>query len=472
MELSSTKPHIALLSSPAHLTPMVELGKCLVTCQNVKVTIFVTSFLHSAPKMSRMVQSAQSKNLLDVVQLPPADISGLISPSERGISSVLAVGRESKPAFRSAISALETPATALIVHVYAVDCLEIADELKIPKFVYISSHAWYLALVIYSPILDEQVGGEFGDDQKEPFVLPGCTPVGPEDLPDPLLVQTKTNYLEFIRIAMEIPKADGILVNTWEELQPTTLAALRDEKLLGSDVKAPIFPIGPVTAERDVGISKSESIEWMDKQPKESVLYVCFGSIGVLSLEQQTELAWGLELSQQRFIWVVRPPTTKTGVDFNPKFGVSNDMSSYLPEGFMSRTQDGGLVVPQWAPQMEILSHPSCGGFFTHCGWNSTIECITNGLPMIAWPLYAEQRMNATMLAEELGIAVRSRTIPTKGVVGREEIETMIKTIFVDEEGLKIRGKAKDLKLSAEKAWSKGGSSYNALAQMVKQCRN
>ncbi|XVF17847.1 hypothetical protein REPUB_Repub10bG0160100 [Reevesia pubescens] len=164
MELSSTKPHIALLSSPAHLTPMVELGKCLVTCQNVKVTIFVTSFLHSAPKMSRMVQSAQRKNLLDVVQLPPADISGLISPSERGISSVLAVGRESKPAFRSAISALETPATALIVHVYAVDCLEIVDELKIPKFVYISSHAWYLALVIYSPILDEQVGGEFGDD--------------------------------------------------------------------------------------------------------------------------------------------------------------------------------------------------------------------------------------------------------------------------------------------------------------------
>ncbi|XVF17839.1 hypothetical protein REPUB_Repub10bG0159300 [Reevesia pubescens] len=350
------------------------------------------------------------------------------------------MGRESKPAFRSAISALETPATALIVHVYAVDCLEIADELKIPKFVYISSHAWYLALVIYSPTLDKQVG----DDQKEPFVLP----------------------------AMEIPKADGILVNTWEELQPTTLAALRDEKLLGSVVKAPIFPIGLVTAEEDVGISKSKSIEWMDKQPKEYVLYVCFGSIGVLSLEQLTELARGLELSQQRFIWVVRPPTTKTGVDFNPKFGVRNDMSSYLPKGFMSRTQNRGLVVPQWAPQMEILSHPSCGGFFTHCGWNSTIECITNGLPMIAWPLYAEQRMNATMLAEELGIAVRSRTIPTKGVVGKEEIVMMIKKIFVDEERLKIRGKAKDLKLSAEKAWSKGGSSYNALAHMVKQCRN
>ncbi|XVF17848.1 hypothetical protein REPUB_Repub10bG0160200 [Reevesia pubescens] len=223
---------------------------------------------------------------------------------------------------------------------------------------------------------------------------------------------------------MEIPKADGILVNTWEELQPTTLAALRDEKLLGSVVKAPIFPIGPVTAEGDVGISKSESIEWMDKQPKEFVLYVCFGSIGVLSLEQQTELAWGLELSQQRFIWVVRPPTTKTGVDFNPKFGVSNDMSSYLPEGFMSRTQDGGLVVPQWAPQMEILSHPSCGGFFTHCGWNSTIECITNGLPMIAAKKHALEAMNMYFNILNSS-AIPKASVPNKSTtraVGRNSI--------------------------------------------------
>ncbi|KAK6258397.1 UDP-glucuronosyl/UDP-glucosyltransferase - like 6 [Theobroma cacao] len=471
MEFSNTKPHVALLSSPAHLTPMVELGKRLVTYQNVKVTTFVTSFLGSAATISRMVQSAQSEKLFDVIQLPPADISGLISPGQTGLASLPAVVRVSEPAFRSAICALETPPTALVAHVYAVDCLGIADELKIPKFVYMSSHAWYLALFLYVPILDKNVGGELGDDdQKEPFVLPGCTPVRPEDLPDPMLVQTKNNYLELIRMATEIPKADGILVNTWEELQPTTLAALRDDKLLGSVAKAPIFPIGPVTAEGAVG-SKSELSGWLDKQPNESVLYISFGSMGALSLEQMTELAWGLELSQQRFIWVVRPPTTKTGIGSVPKFGFDvNDTSTYLPEGFMSRTHGKGLVVPQWAPQVEILSHPSCGGFFTHCGWNSAMECISNGLPMIAWPLYAEQRMNATMLTEELGIAVRSKTLPSKGVVGREEIETMVKKIFVDEEGGKIRGRVKELKLSAEKAWSQGGSSYNALAEMVKQC--
>ncbi|KAK6237515.1 hypothetical protein QUC31_002984 [Theobroma cacao] len=286
---------------------MVELGKRLVTYQNVKVTTFVTSFLGSAATISRMVQSAQSEKLFDVIQLPPADISGLISPGQTGLASLPAVVRVSEPAFRSAISALETPPTALVAHVYAVDCLGIADELKIPKFVYMSSHAWYLALFLYVPILDKNVGGELGDDdQKEPFVLPGCTPVRPEDLPDPMLVQTKNNYLELIRMATEIPKADGILVNTWEELQPTTLAALRDDKLLGSVAKAPIFPIGPVTAEGAVG-SKSELSGWLDKQPNESVLYISFGSMGALSLEQMTELAWGLELSQQRFFEIPAP---------------------------------------------------------------------------------------------------------------------------------------------------------------------
>ncbi|XVE82670.1 hypothetical protein DITRI_Ditri16bG0024600 [Diplodiscus trichospermus] len=458
MESSNTKPalHLVLLSSPSHFAPMVELGKRLVTCQNVKITIFATSFLQSAISMSRMVQSAQSANYpFDIIQLPPADISGLISHGQLGLSSVPASVRMSKPAFRSAISALQNPPTALIVHATAVDGLGIADELNIPKYVYISSNACQLALFIYAPILDKKVVGrdQLGVHKKQPFFIPGCTPIRPEDMPHPSLFRTKENYHEFIRIAVEIRKADGILVNTWEELQPKTLAALRDNKHLGSFVKAPIFPIGPVTSSAAV-ISESEIFTWMDKQPTQSVLFISFGSMGALSLEQMTELAWGLELSQQRFIWVVHP-RTGTGL-----------MSSYLPEGFMSRIQERGLVVPQWYRQVEILSHRSCGGFFTHCGWNSILECTTNGVPMIAWPLYAEQRMNATMLAEELGIAVRSRTIPSNGVVGRKEIETMIKKLFVDEEGRKIRSRVKYLKFSAEKAWSKSGSSYNALAVM------
>ncbi|EOX91173.1 Anthocyanidin 3-O-glucosyltransferase 5 [Theobroma cacao] len=347
MEQSNTKPHLVLLSAPAHLMPVIELGKRLVTCRDVTVTIFVASFVQSAAAESRMVESALTTKLFDE------------------IPSLSAAVRVVRPAFQVAISALETPPTALIVHVFAIECLRIADELKIPKYVFVSTNAWFLALIMYTPVLDKEVEGEYVD-KKESFALPGCSPIRAEDLPDPMLFRTKANYYEYLKIGMEITKADGILVNTWEELQPKTLASLRDGNLLGSVAKAPVFPIGPINSEG-------------------------------LSLEQMTELAWGLELSQQRFIWVVRPPTQKSGGGSGLKVGnASDDMSSYLPEGFISRTRDRGQVVPQWAPQVEILSHPSCGGFFTHCGWNSAIECITNGLPMIAWPMYAEQRMNAS----------------------------------------------------------------------------
>ncbi|TYH27051.1 hypothetical protein ES288_A02G038600v1 [Gossypium darwinii] len=456
MVQSNQKPHLVLLSAPAHLQPVIELGKRIVTCQDVKVTIIVASFVQSAPAESRMVQAALATKLFDVIHLPPADICNLVEPGDKGITSLSAAMHVVKPDFQAAILGLETLPTALVVHVFAIECLGIADELKIPKYVFVSTNAWFLATIVYTPVLDKEVEGEYAD-KKEPFALPGCSSIRAEDLPDPMLLRTKANYREFLKIGIEIPKADGILVNAWEELQPKTLASLRDGNLLGGVVKAPIFPVA------------SYLTDWLDKQTTDSVLYISFGSMGGLSLEQMLELALGLELSQQRFIWVVRPPIEKSGSGSVPKFGnIGDDMSSYLPEGFISRTRDRGVIVPQWAPQVEILSHPSCGGFFTHCGWNSAIECITNGLPMIAWPLYAEQRMNATLLTEEMGIALRSETLPSKGVVGREEIEKMVRKIFVDEGGRQMRARVKELKLSAETAWSNGGSSYDALAKMVK----
>ncbi|XWS42014.1 hypothetical protein CRYUN_Cryun17cG0132200 [Craigia yunnanensis] len=383
MEQSNPKPHLVLLSAPAHLMPVIELGKRLFTCQDVKVSIFVVSSVESPPAESRMVQAALATKLFDdVIHLPPANISNLVDPGDKGIPSLSAAMRVVRPAFQAAITALETPPTALIVDVFTIVCLGIADELKIPKYVFVSTNAWFLALIIYTPILEKEVEGEYVD-KEEPFVLPGCSSIRAEDLPDPMIFRTKANYHEFLKIGLEIPKADGILVNTWEEVEPKTLASLRDGNLLGSVAKAPIFPIGPINFEGSSAL-KNELFDWLDKQPTDSVLYISFGSMGGLSLEQMTELAWGLELSQQRFIWA---------------------------EGFISRTRDRGMTVPQWAPQVEISSHPSCGGFFTHCGWNSATECITNGFPMIAWPLYAEQRMNATLLTEEIGIAVRSETI-------------------------------------------------------------
>ncbi|CAK7339524.1 unnamed protein product [Dovyalis caffra] len=348
----------------------------------------------------------------------------------------------------------------------------VADEFEMLKYVYFSSNAWFLALTIYMPVLDKVVEEEYVD-QKEPLEIPGCKAVRVEDVVDPMLDRSNQQYLEYVRMGMDIPKCNGILLNTWEDLQHKTLEALRDEELLGQLFRVPLYPVGPLMRPtKPLDQRSGELFLWLDNQPNESVIYVSFGNGGTLSIEQMVELAWGLELSRQRFIWVVRPPTRKTrdGSFFTVESGEVNSMASYFPEGFLDRIQDVGLVIQDWAPQVDILNHPSIGGFLSHCGWNSMLESISNGVPMIAWPLYVERRMNAALLTEELGVAMRSNILASEGVVGREEIEMTIRTIMGDKEGTKIRKRVKELKCSAERTLSEGGSSSNALSLVAKEC--
>ncbi|MBA0833864.1 hypothetical protein Goarm_006281 [Gossypium armourianum] len=470
---SEMEPHVVLLSSPGlgHLTPVLELAKRLATLSNSKVTIFVVPSLSAAESL--VIQSFMSLNLCRIILLPPPDISHLVHADAAVVTRIVVIMREIKPAFSSAVSALSVPPTLFIVDLFGYESMDIADQFKIPKFVYIPSHAGFLALTLYLPVLDEVVKGEYVDE-KDALFIPGCRPLQLEDVVDPMLCRSDQQYLEYLNMGIKIPMADGILLNTWEELEPATLAALRDDKLWGGISKAPIYPVGPTvtTPNRPIDSNKSEMFLWLDKQPSESVLYISFGSGGILTKEQMRELALGLELSQQSFIWVVRTPVVAKSCD-GSFFTVGNDcnderLASYLPEGFLEWSNNMGLIISDWAPQVEILRHQSVGGFLSHCGWNSTLESITHGVPLIAWPLYAEQRMNATLLVEELKIAVRSKTLPSKEIVGREEIKLMVKRLMVDEEGHAMRARVKQFKLSGEKAWNHNGSSFKALAQLMR----
>lgn len=311
---SNSKLHAAILSSPGmgHLIPVLELGKRLVADQDVAVTIFAMSSSTSQAE-SQAIKAATTPKL-SVVELPPVDISGLVDQHTAVVACLAVMMREIRPAFRSALRDMAFPPTMLIVDLFGTESLPIGDELGIPKYVYLASNAWFLSLITYSPTLDKEVEGEYVE-RTEPLKIPGCRPVRPEDVADPMLDRTNKQYSEYIRIGVEIALGDGILLNVWEELQPETLAAFRDEKLLGGVTKmVPVYPIGPLTRPVQSGLPtvNDDLFDWLDKQPSESVIFVCLGSGGTLSYEQMTEMAWGLELSQQRFIWVVRPPTTKS----------------------------------------------------------------------------------------------------------------------------------------------------------------
>lgn len=212
-------------------------------------------------------------------------------------------------------------------------------------------------------------------------------------------------------------------------------------------------------------------MDWLNEQPSRSVIFVSFGSGGTLTAEQITELAWGLEKSQQRFLWVVRAPTVKEtfGTYFTSGSG-GGKPSDYLPEGFLNRTVEVGLVVPSWCPQLEILRHEYVGACLSHCGWNTTLECIVNGVPLIAWPLFAEQRLNASLLVEDIGVAVRPNIWSTKELIGRTEIEKMIRTLMEKkdvENPWRVRGM--EMKDSVLRALDQGGSSHKALLEVSKQ---
>ncbi|KAG9439252.1 hypothetical protein H6P81_019417 [Aristolochia fimbriata] len=258
-------------------------------------------------------------------------------------------------------------------------------------------------------------------------------------------------------------ETDGVLFNTVEALEAEALDDLR------RNVWRRVWAIGPLLLSSSHSSSSSPSqtlLQWLDRRPKKSVLYVCFGSEVLIPPQNITELAKGLEASGKSFIWVIRAPI---GFDIQD----DEDFSSveWLPEGFqerVTREKDQGLLVKQWAPQMEILSHESTGAFFSHCGWNSAVESLREGLPIIAWPLDFEQPLNSRFLEEELGVAVEVARGADAEIRG-SEVERVIRLVMDgdSEKGAEMRRKAKKIREEITLAGTSKGSSIRAIDDFI-----
>ncbi|KAJ7950445.1 Glycosyltransferase [Quillaja saponaria] len=204
----------------------------------------------------------------------------------------------------------------------------------------------------------------------------------------------------------------------------------------------PVWSIGPVLstgsrAGKEDGVRTELCREWLNTKPLNSVLYVCFGSMNTISASQMMQLAMALEASGTNFIWVVRPPI---GFDINSEFKADQ----WLPEGFEARVEGSrkGLIVHNWAPQMEILSHRAVSAFLSHCGWNSAIEALSHGVPILGWPMAAEQFFNSKFLEEEVGVCVEVAR-GKMSEVRHEDVKAKIELVMNEtEKGKEIRTKA------------------------------
>jgi hypothetical protein len=174
------------------------------------------------------------------------------------------------------------------------------------------------------------------------------------------------------------------------------------------------------------------------------------GSLASIDETEVAEMAWGLASSWQRFLWVVRPGSIP-----------GSEWIESLPEDFREIVGERGCIV-KWAPQKEVLAHSAVGGFWSHCGWNSTLESISEGVPMICKPCFGDQRVNARYASYVWGIGLQ-----LENKLERKEIERAIRRLMVDSEGEEMRHKAKNLKEKVEICIKEGGSSYNNLKMLL-----
>jgi UDP:flavonoid glycosyltransferase YjiC (YdhE family) len=250
------------------------------------------------------------------------------------------------------------------------------------------------------------------------------------------------------RATETVRNSHGLVINTFEALETAELDRIRREV----DV-AVVLAVGPLhkLSTRGTGSSLLQQdrscIEWLDRQAAESVLYVSFGSLASMDSGELWEVAWGLANSGQPFLWVVRPDLVR-GSD-----------GTGLPEGFDRAVDGRGKVIP-WAPQQEVLAHPAVGGFWTHNGWNSTLESITEGLPMICRPQFADQMMNTRYVETEWSVGFE-----LEGELERNKIEEAIRNLM--SHGDVVRESARELKKKVATCLESGGSSVLAIDKLI-----
>lgn len=249
----------------------------------------------------------------------------------------------------------------------------------------------------------------------------------------------------------ELEGSVALVINTCDDLEHAFI------NYLATQIGKPVWGVGPLLPEeywksagllihdgairssgRQSNYTEEEVMQWLNGKPEGTVIYVSFGSEVGPTVEEYGYLASALEESNRSFIWVVQPNSGKSGPG-GPILGVQTDLDdaregAYYPHGLDKKVGDRGLIIHGWAPQLLILSHPSTGGFLSHCGWNSTVEAIGRGVPFLAWPIRGDQFSNAKLVASHLKIGYKVSSGGGSKVVNKEDITDGIEKLMGDEE--------------------------------------
>ncbi|KAA8518670.1 hypothetical protein F0562_016144 [Nyssa sinensis] len=444
------------------------------------VIISLITTPHNASRFKTIIHRARRSGLqIQLIEIPfPGQEFGL-PPGCENLDSV--PSRDLIRKFYNAVSKLQKPLEKYLQEqklppscIISDKCLswtsETAQKFQVPRLVF---HGMCCFSLLSSHNIKLHNAHHSVTSDSEPFLVPGIPQrieITRAQLPGPFFTLPD---LDDVRLQMQEAEstAYGVVVNTFSELEHGCVEEY------GKAINKKVWCIGPVSlCNKDIqdkfergnktSIEEKQCLGWLDSMEPKSVLYACLGSQCRLVPSQLIELGLGLEASQHPFIWVI-----KTGERLP-------ELEKWLvEEKFEERIKERGLLIKGWAPQVLILSHPAIKGFLTHCGWNSTIEGVCSGVPMITWPMFAEQFFNEKFIVEILKIGVRVGVeLPVRwgeeervGVLVKKcEVENAIQTLMDGgEEGENRRRRARELGEIARSVMEDGGSAHFNISLLI-----
>ncbi|KAI9122072.1 hypothetical protein K1719_006761 [Acacia pycnantha] len=479
------------LMAPGHLLPMVDMARLLAR-RHVKVTI-VTTPLNAARVRANIDRETQlgSPIQLQLIQFPNAG-SGIPEGYE---SADTLPSMDLQENFFKALCLLQHPLEELfgklnptpnciISDRYIVAAADVARKFQIPRIIFDGANCFFL--LCNHCLYDSKVHENVSDS--EPFIvpgLPGRIEFKKNQLPGIFNPNAKHQGINAAREMVRRYEADafGVVVNTFQDVEAEYVKEYK--KVSGKKV----WCVGPVSLSNENNLDKAQRckgssnegdgeeghyycMKWLDSWPARSVIYVCLGSLNRVTPEQLMELGLGLEATKRPFIWVLRGAYKREETE-----------KLLLEDRFEERVKGRGFLIRGWAPQVLILSHTAIGAFITHCGWNSTLEGICSGVPLITFPLFGEQFYNEKVIVQvaQTGVRVGCERAVHLGEeeefdaiqVKREKVEEEVEKVMGEdeEEGKRIRERAGQYAEKAKKAVEKGGSSFLDMSLLIEEVR-
>ncbi|VFQ96626.1 unnamed protein product [Cuscuta campestris] len=443
--------HVLAIPYPSqgHINPMLQFCKRLVS-KGLKATLAITTF-HSNSSTTPLSGGTVGIDTFS----DGCDESGFAQAASITdyLSRLEAAGSRSLAELLDKYEKSGSPVACVVYDAFLPWALEVAKKyggVSAAAFFTQACGVNYVLYCVHSGRLELPVA-------TPPVNIPGLPPL---DLPDmPSFIYHHGSYPAYFELVLQqfrnVDKADFVFVNSFYKLEAEVVDTMSK--------MSPFLTIGPtipslyldnrVINDTEYGLSlypldpSTSIIEWLNTKPAGSVVYVSFGSMAALDRNQMEELAWGLYNTNAPFLWVVRHSET-----------------SKLPSGFVE-TPSKGLVVT-WSPQLQVLSHRAVGCFFTHGGWNSTLEALSLGVPMVAMPQWTDQTMNAKLIVDVWKVGGRVR-VGENGVVGREEVERCVREALDAEKGKEMKENAGKWSELAKEAVSEGGTSDKAIDEFV-----